>query len=68
MVSRNHNKEQTSEFAYFDREKAVEAVKMWNEAQEAEDKKKAEEAGKSYDEWVGAYADYAFVEQVEIIQ
>ena len=68
MVSRDHNQEQTAEFAYFDKEKAKEACKMWNDAQERDDRKNAEEMGKSYEEWVGAYADYAFVEQVEIIQ
>ena len=67
MVSRNHNQEQTAEFAYFDKEKAKEAVRLWNDAQEVEDRKNAEEEGRSYEDWVGAYADYAFVEQVEII-
>lgn len=67
MVSRDHGQEQTAAFAYYSKEVAENARRMWNDAQEAEDRKEAEEAGKSYEDWVGAYADYAFIEQVEIL-
>jgi hypothetical protein len=67
MVSRDHNQEQTAEFAYYSKEEAYRVRKMWNDTQEALDRKNAEEHGQSYEEWVGAWADYAFVEQVEIL-
>jgi len=67
MVSINHNQEQMADFAYFDKEKATNAVRLWNDAQEMEDRKNAQEQGKEYEEWVGAHANYAFLEQVEII-
>jgi len=67
MVSRNRNQEQTAEFAYFDKELADKHCKSWNSLQEEKDRADAKEVGIEYEEWVGAYVDYAFVEQVEII-
>lgn len=67
MVSRDHNQEQTAEFAYFDKAKAEEHCKSWNSLQEVQDRADAIVAGVEYEEWAGACIDYAFVEQVEII-
>ena len=67
MVSRNHNQEQYAEFAYFDKETAMDAVKKWNEAQLEKDMADAKENGREYDDWIGPYNDYAYFQQVEII-
>ena len=67
MVSRDHNQEQEAKFAYYDEETAREARRLWNDAQEVEDRKNAEEHGVSYEEWGGAYKDYAYIEHVEIL-
>ena len=67
MVSRHYNQEQTVEFAYYSKEVANNAKKMWNDAQEFDDRKNAEKAGQTYEDWIGNYPDYAWVEQVEIL-
>ena len=65
MVSRDYNQE--TAFAYYSKEVANNAKKMWNDAQEVEDRKNAEEHGVSYEDWVDNNADYAWVTQVEIL-
>lgn len=65
MVSRDYNQE--ASFAYYSKEAANNAKKMWNDAQEVEDRKDAEEHGVSYEDWVGNNCDYAWVDQVEIL-
>ena len=67
MISDNCNQEQYVQFAYYNKDVANNAKKMWNDAQEVQDRKEAEEHGVSYDDWVGNHPDYAWVEQVEIL-
>ena len=67
MVSTDCNQVQTPRLAYYNKEAANEARRIWNTAQETEDRKNADEAGRTYDDWVGNYPDYAFIEKVEII-
>jgi len=67
MLSEDCNQNQVPLFAYQNKDEAVAFAESWNKDKKEQAKKDAEENGQTYDEWVGAYPDYVYIQQVELL-